>query len=60
MRGHRDCACRVVRRGAGQIPEIHSFLYALGDINHDYLSAIGPCQLLIRRGEDPRSFGCER
>lgn len=39
---------------------IHSFLYALGDINHDYLSAIGPCQLLIRRGEDPRSFGRER
>ncbi len=38
-------ACRVVRRSAGQIPEIHSFLYALGDTNHDYLSAIGPCQL---------------
>ena len=41
-------------------PEIHSFLYALGDTNHDYLSAIGPCQLLIRRGEDSRSFGRER
>lgn len=49
-----------MRRSAGQIPEIHSFLYALGDTNHDYLSAIGPCQLLIRRGEDSRSFGRER
>ena len=60
MRGHRNRACRVVRRSAGQIPEIHSFLYALGDTNHDYLSAIGPCQLLIWRGEDSRSFGRER